>query len=387
LAFTALVLLQGIPKALVWTPYTSKGPHRKGAHLAHYTGSTLLHLLALAAVGSLALAGIGCVFLWIPNGSNIGWLFLLLSPLLVLFLVREQVRRVALAWLEIKDAVVMDTAVSIVQVGAVLWLAQMGRLSAGSALLAIALANCIAIAWIFLWKKRDRIAINVADAFADGSENWSFSKWLLPGAILTLFCEAAYRWFVPLTHGLDSLAIFVAAMSLIRILNPLIVGLSNWSNPLSSNTYAREGAEGLYRLTRRATALLLGVVSFCLPIFIFWGGTIVAFLFGDKYLGTGPVVTALALGMLVQALLLPVDSALLALQQGRFLLMVVSVRLVLTYTLGLALTWKWGPVGAGYGMFISSTAMLVMDWVYFTKLIREGRPVASSLVEPIIDPI
>jgi hypothetical protein len=145
--------------------------------------------------------------------------------------------------------------------------------------------------------------------------------------VLTLLCDSMYRWFVPLSHGLEALGIFVASMSLIRVLNPLILGLANLSTPLFAGTYAREGGDGLRRLAQRATALLAACLMVCLPMFVLWGGRLVELVFGHKYHGTGPVVTALAMGMLIHTLVLPVDSALLALRQGRFLLVVVGLRL------------------------------------------------------------
>src|ERR1044072_7894790 len=45
LMFTALMLYQGIPKALIWTPYTSGSAHRRGISLARYTGSATIHLI------------------------------------------------------------------------------------------------------------------------------------------------------------------------------------------------------------------------------------------------------------------------------------------------------------------------------------------------------
>lgn len=373
LLFTTVVLLQGIPKALIWTPYTSGSPHRHGAQLARYTGSVSLHLLAISVMGSAGLAIIGGLFALTKGGGDIGRLLMLLAPLLVLFMIREHVRRIALAWLEIKEAVVMDAAVSLLQVAGVLWLGRTGWLNAASAIVVIAMANATAALWLFIWKRREDVVVRISDAYVHGAENWSFSKWLLPGAVLTLLCDSMYRWFVPLSHGLGSLGIFVASMSLIRVLNPVILGLANWGTPLFASTYAREGIGGLSRLARKATGLLLGLILFCLPLFIIWGGLLVELLFGDRYHGTGPVVTALALGMLVHTLLLPVDSALLALRQGKFLLGMVALRLLLTCTVGLLLTIQFGPIGAGYGMFLSSAAVLVADWAYFTKLTRRDQ--------------
>jgi O-antigen/teichoic acid export membrane protein len=372
LMFTALMLYQGIPKALIWTPYTSGAAHRRSVSLARYTGSATIHLIGISLIGALILlAGAGLFFL-IPDGAEMGRMLLLLAPIVGLFLLREHVRRIALARLKIGEAVMIDTAVSVVQVGSVMWLAHAAMLNAWTAIISIAAAQCVAGLWFFTWQRRHEVILRVSDALTDGADHWSFSRWLLPGAVLTLLCETMYRWFLPITHGLDSLAIFAASMSLIRIFNPLIIGLANWGNPFAAKTYAHDGLDGLYRVTRMATLALLALILFCLPVFIIWGGGIVEFMFGGKYQNTGPIVTALAFSMLAQALLLPVDSALLALRQGRFLLVVVAVRLAVTCSIGLALTWRFGPVGAAYGVFLASATVLVLDWIYFNKLVRDG---------------
>jgi O-antigen/teichoic acid export membrane protein len=90
-------------------------------------------------------------------------------------------------------------------------------------------------------------------------------------------------------------------------------------------------------------------------------------VFGDDYAGLGNVVASLCLGTFARLLVFPIDAVLLALQQGRVLLMAALVRLALICGVGIPLIWWTGLVGVGFAMALSCLGAAFVQWYMFLR--------------------
>ena len=205
-------------------------------------------------------------------------------------------------------------------------LARLGMLTATTALLAVALACANTFTWYY--RNRDRFQFHASRALLHWGYNQKFGLWLLIVAVAWLVGESSGRWMVGLLYGRDMLGQFVAAQGIVMAINPLLLTINNLAQARSSHGYARGGACELRRMAVRGTLLIslgTGAALICLAMI---GGPAVHFFFGDKYIGLGPVVTSLCLGMFARMLVMPIEAAMVALQYGRTMLVAAIVRLL-----------------------------------------------------------
>src|SRR6185436_19257796 len=139
LATTTFWLLVGIPNALTWTPFTSRAPRMLCGRRAIYCGSITIHTIVL----TLILAGVFQVAgllppEWLGQSRWFSTMCLALVPFTALMTLREHVRRLCLSQVAAREILMLDAPIAIAQLLLLLWLARSSRLTANSALLAVA---------------------------------------------------------------------------------------------------------------------------------------------------------------------------------------------------------------------------------------------------------
>jgi O-antigen/teichoic acid export membrane protein len=111
LGFTLVVLLSGVPKALIWSPYTAYQPHLSAEERARYTASSTIQVILLCAVAAAGLLIVGAIA-QVMESSWFALLFIVLAPATALMILREHVRRLCLAWLRVLEVCVFDVRIS-----------------------------------------------------------------------------------------------------------------------------------------------------------------------------------------------------------------------------------------------------------------------------------
>jgi O-antigen/teichoic acid export membrane protein len=374
LAVTMFWLAAGIPNALVWTPYTSHAARLTSGRREVYAGSVTLHTVLIAvAIAAVALL-VGIVPL--PVLRRAEWLApmcLALVPFTILMIVREHVRRLHLADLRTRELVAIDVPIAVAQVAVLMALAYVNRLSATTALLAVAATCSLAALW--LARNAERFDYRPRRAVVHWSFNQRFGRWLLFVTFAWLLGDASYRWMVGSIHGLEALGRFAAAQSIVLALNPVLLTLNNLAQAWSAREYARGGRPAVKQFALRTT-LLVGVgAGLGFAVLAVCGGTLVRLMYGGEFAGLGRVAAALALGMFAHAMFLPVDAALVALRRGNAMLLAAVVRLVLAVGCGVMLVWWRGLEGVGYAMAISSVASAAIEWY---ALVRSGEDASEG---------
>lgn len=371
LAVSIFWLAAGIPNALVWTPYTSHAARLPAARRALFAGSATLHaaLVALAVAGVILALGL----LPIPGLSDNPWFMpmcVALVPFTIMMIVREHTRRITLAHLQVHDLWAIDVPIAIVQLGLLIWLAGVGRLSATTALAAIAVACCGAIVWML--RHRDRFRLRRDRAALHWGYNQRFGRWLLFVSLMWLLGDSSYRWLVGSLHGIEALGHFAAAQNIVLCINPLLLTVTNLTQALSSNRLAEGGMTALRRMAVGGTLLIAvwgGAILLCVAAV---GGPLVQLIFGTGYEGLGPVVATLCLGMFARLLAMPIEGAMVALARGRVMVAAAIVRLLLVVGAGVPLIAWVGLAGVGYAMTLSSAAAACVQWYALLRLTPRG---------------
>jgi len=103
-------------------------------------------------------------------------------------------------------------------------------------------------------------------------------------------------------------------------------------------------------------------------VMIFWGGRLIALLYGRQYAGNGLVVTIMALNVLVTATAFPFSRALFAIERADVDFLVNLAALVIMVTLGLWLVRAFGPLGAALGFLGSGLVISAVRARAFLRL-------------------
>ena len=370
LGFALVMYLSGIPKALIWSPYTAFCPSMDSQQRAEYTASSTLQLLAIAVVALTGLATTGAILGYGSNDWQLARLFGVLAPAALFMMLRDHVRRLCLAWRDVADVFRFDVLVSVLQISGLIFLVRTGFLSGTTAYLAAIFASLASLVWLYL--RRKNFSWNRLQWTMHLAKNWHFAKWLFGGAVAVLAEQGLYYWSLPYFHDIAAVGVLAASQSVVAFANPVLLGLANYCGPAAATTFAQQGLGAMYRSVRWSSAVLLGFVALFFLGILLWADPIVVTLFGTEFAGNAQVTIAMALGLLSRAMLIPIELGFLAIQRGRFLFFTAIFRLAVTLTLGLALVVAWGAAGVGYGIFVGNTLVLAWEWIEMRRIVRHA---------------
>jgi O-antigen/teichoic acid export membrane protein len=341
---------------------------RRGQALAAYSGSTLIHqilLTALTMVGLLALAAMLGLGIGSESLLPVVWPLLGAVPFLLL---REYLRSVSFAHLQIGAAMALDIAVAVLQLGGLLALTHFGALTVERVYLLM--GGCCAAACLgWFWSKRQPLEFRRERIAADWRDNWSFARWTLAGQSLSRTSGFLIPWIVAAVHGEAATGVLAACITVVNLAGTFVTGVSNLLTPEASHTYVRGGARALGRLLWQIALLfILTVGGFALAM-LMMGNWLAVFVFGDKFAGTGPILTLLAFSMFINSLGLTVGNGLWALDMPKANFRADLCVLVVTMLLVACLIYPLGVLGAAIAILGgTATGALMRAWILQRQL-------------------
>lgn len=371
LGLWTMMMVYAVAKALVWTPYTTTSPHLEGQEQRAYAGSSTLHLLGIVALAGSAMLVASLLLRGGSGPTAYSQLFLCMTPYLPIILLREHVRRLCLARLGVVEVLLFDAAAAATQLLALFALVQMGLLNGSNVFLALSVCLLITLGWFgYRWRS---FHFSLAKGVSDWHRNWPFSKWLAGGAAAVQGGEQGVKWVVSAIYGLSVVGQLASAQQIIQIVNPVLLGISNYFGPASANIFGNEGLHGLWRHTLRSTLLLSGFVTIAFAALVLTGPLLIEFIFaGNVEQVSTLLIASLALGVFSTIIHVPIEFASLARSQGRLLFFTALLRLAANATIGVGLIWAFGAVGVGFGMLAGNCLSLVIQWVAFTREVHHA---------------
>lgn len=337
------LLARSVVGEVVASPYTVYAPRYRGPDLGAYTGSALIHYLALTAVVVAALFAAAPV---LGRGAGLaGGAALAVAAASPFLLVREFARRVDLAQLELPAVFAADVAIAVAQIGGLLLLWHSELLTAGSAFAVLGAVSAVGCAAWFVGRRgtirvvRDRLA-------PDWQHNWRFGRWAVAGFVVGSTPPFILPWVLAVTHGEADVGRLAACATLMNLAGTYVTGVANVLTPRAARAYTVGGAAELRRVLAQA-GVLFGVTlgGFCLVVAL-TGDMPTRLVYGSGYAGTGPILTLLALTALVNAAGVTAGNGLWALGRPRANVVADVCHLVVTVALAAGLVGPFGPVGA-----------------------------------------
>ena len=367
LGFSLILLITDLQTSLISTPYMVYAPRLTGGARALYTGSTLIHQLAFSLVTILAV-GCGAFAVRIGVGPRgLGPVLWALTVVIASIMLREFARRLCFARLKLQTAFLFDTFVALIQISGLLVLARFGLLSASRAYWMIGSACGVAVLW-WLWLDRGLFQPRMSESLADLKKNWILGKWVFASGLVVAVSMNLYPWLLTFFHGTASAGVWAACLGVVSVGNPAALAIQNFVGPKIARVQAAEGPMALRRLVLKISAVIALPMSLLCLVMIFWGGRLIALLYGRQYAGNGLVVTIMALNILVTAAAFPFSRALFAIERADVDFLVNLAALVIVVTLGLWLVRALGSLGAALGLLGSGLVISAVRAGAFLRL-------------------
>lgn len=371
LGFTLVILVGGVQESLVSIPYTVRGARLIESARARYAGSSLLAAVALALFAGLAMA-LGAAAVSFTGLAQLAPVLATLSVSAPLVLAREFLRRFAFAQMRMGRALAIDVTVAAAQLAALVWLAAAGRLSAVTAHGAMGVACAIAAA-VCVTKTRGSFQFRRRELAADWRRSWAFGRWVFAGQFTGALFTYAPHWLLALCLGAAATGEFAAAMTVVQLANPFIIGFANFLSPRSAHAFADGGASEVGRVVVRSAVLLAGLTSlFCLAVALF-GGRLLALVFDDRYVGQAHAMTVLSLSLVAGTLGMCAENGLRALRHPRTTFTANTIALAVTLVAAAALVAPGGTLGAAYALLAGNLAAATARWWYFARLLNAAQ--------------
>jgi len=326
LALGLVLFVRGIQERLISAPYMVLWSRRDTHRQATYAGSTLVHQMVFSActlLGFLALMAI----LWVAGRelipSSVVWAMLGALPFLLL---REYARQFTFAHLRFALAALLDSTVAATQLGALVVLAYLGRLTVGSVYLVMGLGCALAclVWWI---ASRHHWQFLVTHVALDWRHNWAFGKWILAGQLVQSIVPFLMPWALAWLHGTDATGLLAACATLAGFANVLVTGLGNQLTPEAATAFAARGPAGLRLVLRRSTAVFAATLGTLSLAFLLAGNRLMVLVYGHEFAGAGPILVVLALATFVSSIELVAGNGLWAMElaQANFVADVASL--------------------------------------------------------------
>lgn len=375
LAWTVVLFITVAQSNLISIPYTMYRHRREGGALAEYGGSAMVHQLVLSAAAAVCFVGLAAALSLGAGPSGLRPAAWLLSGAIPFILLRDFARRFSFAHLAPETAVVMDLAVSAVQVACLLALWRMDLLSAATAYAVMGAACAAAVAGWWLVRKQP-LRFSRAAVVRDWRQNWAFGRWTITGQASGLGFYAL-PWLLAFVHGEAETGRLAACTTLVGLSNLFVMGLNNYLMPRAAQSLAKNGAGELAAVLRKAmlaSAAVLGALT--LGAFLV-GDHLATIVFGPTYAGTGALLTVLAAAALADSFGQTASAGLWTIDRPAANLAADLVQVAATLVAAVWLVFPLGALGialailAGRAVGVSARCCLLWGLMNAAKRNRE----------------
>lgn len=368
LGMTVVVFSLIFQDTLLATPYTYHFHNKAVHHRPRLTAGALIQSVFLAALFSLffLLASGGAL---VAGEAALEGVFLALAGAMPLMFLREFFRRLFFTEFRMFSAALLDGGVSVLQFALLFAMLWGGLLTPATAYMAIGIAAGIGAVVCFAFQ-RDLFDFRNLDIMEDTRENLRYGRWLLAGSICHIGSLYAFPWFLYLSAGEKGTGAFAACMSIVNLLNPLIIGFTNFFRPRIIKTYADQGLAAMNRMIWHSCAFLLAPVLVLIVVLFFLGEDLVALVYGGQFTGLGTAISLVSLSLVPTFLNAPVQLGALAINRPWFNPIFHAAGFTVTVLAGYPLAVRFGVEGAAGGYVLTTLAGTAMLSALYLRCVR-----------------
>jgi len=366
IGFATIVLGVCIQESMITTPYAVYANRRHGRGRKLYAGGALLQHIALAAMSIVALGAIALVSQFVFHSSKFSLLFAMLTFVVPSSLSREFVRRMAFAHLNMRMALIFDGATAAIQVAVLMALVSLGSLATTTALMAAGIA-CLVTSVTWLIVRRDLFLFRLRYTRRVWAMNWSFGRWMAAGEVSGAMTSYTPTLVLAAGFGTIAVGVYAACESIIRLCNPIILGVNNFIVPKTANAYSQGGRKEIKRVVGVMVASMVSMMLVLVGVLLTLGDFVVRLLYGSEFQNHGSLVAVMALSIPLWGASCVLAGGLCAIEKTDDNFRAKLSGLGIAFLCCISLALAWGPHGAAIGLFAGSLATVVYQAAAFHR--------------------
>jgi O-antigen/teichoic acid export membrane protein len=369
LALSVVLFVKMVQESTLTGPYTVFCHRMQNERLHVYSGNSLVQGLLLSAVGILGLGAFSIYLKGIDDPEGLFTTFCILTLVFSAILLREFIRQITFAHLQLKQVILMDTVVAVTQVAGLLWMMHIAMLTSATAFL---ITGTACLAGMLIWRHIScvRFSLTRVHFKSDSLRNWRFGKWALGGQGIGTAMFYAMPWLLTLYHGTAAAGLLAACTSIVGLVNTLLLGLGNVLTPKAAKGYADGGYQELWHVLWRFLGLFALSIGVFMIALLFWGDLIANILFDERFPDAGPVIGVLALNLLASSLVMVAGNGLWAINRPSANFFAEITRLLVTLVLVLLLVPELEVLGSAYAMLVGSLSGGSVSFLILWRLTR-----------------
>jgi O-antigen/teichoic acid export membrane protein len=368
LAFAMLVAAAVIHESLLWSPYTVYSRRLRPEERSAYAGSVLVLQVLFSGIGMLLLAAFASVMTSPDGVETVLWVFVGTLPF---YLWRQFVRRLLLAQLEVTRVVAIDFVVMALQFGGFLLLLEAHCFTAASACAVVGVACALPSV---TWLRRTPMAFQFRANQLRGElrRHWSFGRWICASQLTDVTQKYALHWLLATVMGTAATGAYAAAVSVVIIFNPLLLGIGSVLVPKAAQSLQEGGRAEVQRVVGKTTVFLVGMMLVLGVLLVVIGDDAVRLLYrGGPGVGQWEVIVLLVLTALAGTAGFAADAGLWVLERPDINFRASVTGLAVTLVVASALVGSWGVPGAALGGLLGAVLASGLKGWAFVRLSRD----------------
>lgn len=374
LGLSVVLLFQGCQRALVNVPFTVYAPKLHGDEQKAYQGSAFLHTLILCALVSIAMP-IACLlshgtYESLSSEADACVIFSLLGVVTASFFLREFIRNVLLARLQIWAGVAVNCSATGLQLAITGWLFAAHRLTLTNTFEVMAATSALAAGYM-IWSHRGQMRIVTRRVWRDFLHGFRTGKWVLIDVFAYMAASQAYPWLVLYFSDARQVAVFGVCAAFAGLPGPFARGAGAYIQPRMVHGYKDGNIASLSRL------LGLSFRVMCIPYFAWlligsaFANELIGLIYGRSYSGYAVLATLLLIRVVIEGVSSPLSQALQTLERADVATLGLVIAAILTLALGSLLIMQLGLEGAGIAAVAASLASAAFKWTALRRILRQ----------------
>ena len=386
LVISFVYMAQMCLQTLVTTPYANFCRRENMVDRLNYRDDCRTFALALSFAAALAMCALGFAFsylagtqTWVTDVAlgQLGSGFLWASLAVPCILMVEFYRRMYLIHMQGQYAFGLSLLVNLLLWGGLGYLLATEALSVTASLLALSVSNAIPILFFLVREGKSRgDFVGLRESF---QRNWKFGKFVFFSEALNFGRSNFVYWAILGVMGAGATGAYSACHSLMRVINPIFLGIAGVAEPSIAAGYARDGAAEVRKIAFRVLLfMVVGTLPICMGVGLF-SETLLQLFFGGRFVGYGGVVGWLAAAGFFATASYPFSNAIQAVDRPDVNYRIRILTMALTIFGVLIALPIWGLVGAAVTHFACSLIALTLRVICFHHFTRRSSGPSSRL--------
>lgn len=284
---------------------------------------------------------------------------------------RDFVRRVSLTDCRVREAILIDGAVAVVQCVTLALMAQQSLFVSAFAAIATSIIAWAVVAVTTLVSTWRRYVFTKPPSTGTGfSLLWPIGRWVGFSQVISTSQSYIMPWILAVWHSMELAGVYAACWTLVQVVSPVVEGLGNVLGPALARSASHAQWREFRSRVRVATTVYITAMLLLLLAVMLVGHLAMTALYGSGYSQYYILLLLLTLSTAITTAHLPISKALTQLGYAATISK-ISIKALGVILISSVICLKFfGESGAAYGLLIGSVYSTLAKSLVYRRAIR-----------------